>query len=67
MLTKDILMSSLSDLPEQFTLDEVMQRMYVLNKVETAKAKSKAGKTYSNTEAKKMLSKWSGSGGTKKR
>ena len=66
MLTKEILLSSLSDLPEKFTLDEVMERMYVLNKIESAKEKSKAGKTYSTTEAKKILSKWSKSGGTKK-
>jgi hypothetical protein len=66
MLTKEILFSSLKDLPEKFTLDEVMQRMYVLNRIESAREKSKLGKTYSTTEAKKMLSKWSGSGGTKK-
>ncbi len=53
-------------MPDKFTLDEVMQRMYVLNKIESAKEKSKARKTYSTTEAKKMLSKWSKSGGTKK-
>lgn len=67
MLTKEVLMNSLRDLPETFTLDEVMERMYVLNKIETAKEKSRLGKTYSTTEAKKMLSKWSKSGGTKKR
>ncbi len=65
-MTKEALLSSLKDMPDKFTLDEVMQRMYVLNKIESAKEKSKARKTYSTTEAKKMLSKWSKSGGTKK-
>jgi hypothetical protein len=65
MLTKEILFDSLKNMPERFTLDEVMQRMYVLNKIESAKEKSKAGKTYSTTEAKKMLSKWLKSSGTK--
>lgn len=66
MLTKQALLSSLKDMPDRFTLNEVVERMYVLNKIESAKEKSKAGKTYSTTKAKKMLSKWSKSGGTKK-
>lgn len=67
MLTKEMIISSLSDLPDKVALDEVMERLYVLNKIENAKEKSKLGKTYSTTEAKKMLSKWSRSAGTKKR
>jgi hypothetical protein len=67
MLTKDAILSSLKDIPETVTLDEVIERMYVLNKIESAKEKSKEGKTYSTTEAKKMLSKWSKSNGTKTR
>ena len=58
MLTKQLVQNALIDLPEEFTLDEVMQRMYVLNKVESARKKSKEGKTHSTTEAKKKLAKW---------
>jgi hypothetical protein len=58
MLTKQLVQNAISDLPERFTLDEVIQRIYVLNKIESARKKSKEGKTYSTTEAKKKLAKW---------
>jgi hypothetical protein len=58
MLTKQLVQNALSDLPDKFTLDEIMQRMYVLHKIESARKKSKAGKVYSETEAKRKLAKW---------
>jgi hypothetical protein len=67
MLTKEILLNTLNDMPDKFTLDEIMERMYVLHKIEQAREKSLEGKTFSTREAKKKLSKWSRSGGTKKR
>ena len=58
MLTKSIVTAAINDLPEKFTLDEIIQRMYLLHKIEKARQKSKEGKTYSTTEAKKKLQKW---------
>ena len=58
MLTKTIVAAAINDLPEKFTLDEIMQRIYLLHKIEKARQKSKEGKTYSTTEAKKKLQKW---------
>jgi hypothetical protein len=67
MLTKELLINTINSLPEKFSLDDVMERMYVLNKIEIAREKSKAGKTYSSTEARKKMAKWLKSDGTKKR
>jgi hypothetical protein len=58
MLTKNQVIATLDNLPDKFTLDEVVQQMYVLNKIEMARQKSKKGKTFSTTEARKKLSKW---------
>ena len=58
MLTKQLVTDAINNLPEKFTLDEIMQRMYVLNKIEQAREKSKQGKTFSTREAKKKLAKW---------
>lgn len=66
MITKEVLIDSLNSLPERFTLDEVMERMYVLHKIELAREKSKVGKNYSIAEARKKLSRWLKSNGTKK-
>ena len=57
-LTKQLVTAAISDLPDKFTLDEIMQRMYVLHKIQRAREKSKQGKTYSTKEAKKRLAKW---------
>jgi hypothetical protein len=58
MLTKELVIATIDNLPDKFTLDEIMQRMYVLHKIEKARAKSKKGKTFSTAEARKKLSKW---------
>ena len=55
MLTKELVMSTMIDLPAKFTLDEIMQRIYVLHKIEKAREKSKQGKTFSSAEARKKL------------
>lgn len=67
MLTKEVLLNTINDMPDKFTLDEIMERMYVLHKIEQAREKSLQGKTFTTQEAKKKLSKWLKSGGTKKR
>ena len=58
MLTKTLVTAAIKDLPEKFTLDEIMQRMYLLHKIERARQKSKDGKTFTTAEAKKKLQKW---------
>jgi hypothetical protein len=58
LLTKKLLHATIDDLPDEFTLDEIMQRIYLLHKIEKARIKSKQGKTYSTREARKKLSKW---------
>lgn len=58
ILTKKLLHDTIDNLPYDFTLDEIMQRIYVLHKIEKARAKSRQGKTYTTREARKKLSKW---------
>ena len=55
LLTKKLLHDTIDDLPNNFTLDEIMQRIYVLHKIEKARAKSKQGKTFSTREARKKI------------
>ncbi len=58
MLTKQLVIASIEKLPDKSSLEEVMQRMYVLHKIEKVRKKSKAGKIYSTAVAKKKLAKW---------
>ncbi len=39
LLTKKLLHDTIDGLPDNFTLDEIMQRIYVLHKIEKARAK----------------------------
>jgi len=54
-LTKEKLIQSLRDLPETFTMDELLDRIVLLQKIETGLAQSNAGETVSTQEAKEKF------------
>lgn len=58
LIKKELLLATINDLPDKFSLDEIMQRIYVIHKIERARSKSKQGKSYTTAEARKKLSKW---------
>jgi hypothetical protein len=58
MLTKKKLISTLQSLPEKFSVEDVIDRIVLLQKVELGLEQSKAGKTKSTREAKAKLKKW---------
>ena len=66
MLTKELVLYSLSDLPSRFTLDEIMERIYLLHKIELGLEQSRNGETISMEEAKQLHSKWLKSAGPDK-
>lgn len=58
MITKDQVISSLKDMPDQFSIDDLMDKLILLQKIETGLEQSKAGDAYSTQEAKEMLKQW---------
>ena len=58
MLTKDNVIKTISMFPDNFTLDELVDRLIFMDKVEKGLEQSLANKVYSGDEAKKRLSKW---------
>jgi hypothetical protein len=58
MLTKEKLLQTIKDLPEKFLFDDLMDRIILLQKIETGLEQSKSGKTNTTTQAKKKLGKW---------
>ena len=58
MLTKAQLLSTVKKLPESFTIDELLEHLIFIQKVETGLKQSKKNQVYSETEAKKKLKKW---------
>ena len=58
MIAKNKLVKSIKEMPEKFSLDDLLDRIVFLQKVEIGLEQSKTGKTNSTTKAKEKLSKW---------
>ncbi len=59
MIHKAKLIETLDSLPDEFSIDDLVERLIVIQKVEEAKAQSQAGKKFSEEEAKSRIKKWS--------
>jgi len=59
MLTKSTVRQSIENLPDSFTIDELIEQLIFVGKVEEAIKQSDEGKTISNDEVKSMIEKWS--------
>lgn len=58
MLTKDNVIKTISKFPDNFTLDELVDKLIFMDKVDRGLEQSLANKVSSQDEAKKKLSKW---------
>jgi predicted transcriptional regulator len=58
MITKDQVIQTIKDLPDNFSTEELIQKIILLEKIETGLQQSDAGKVVSNDEAKKRMAKW---------
>lgn len=58
MLTKEKVLLSLQDMPEHFSLDELMERLLIIEKVERGLKQVAQGETYSTEQARQMLKQW---------
>ena len=58
MLIKEKVLEALQSLPGEFSLDELVERLILLEKVEIALKQVEEGKTLSQEEAKEKMRKW---------
>jgi predicted transcriptional regulator len=58
MITKTQIRNSLDNLPENFTIDQVIDRLIYLEKIQKGLDDSKNGRINSKEEAKQKLSRW---------
>ena len=59
MLTKNTVRQSIDNLPDSFTIDELIEQLIFVEKVEEGIKQSEEGKTISNNDVKNMIEKWS--------
>ena len=58
MLTKTQLIETIKDLPEQFSLDDLLDKIMLLQKIEIGLDQSASEQTYTTGQAKGILKKW---------
>ncbi len=51
MITKDQVINSLKEMPDQFSIDELMDKLILLQKIEAGLEQSKKGEVYSTRES----------------
>jgi len=59
MLTKNTVLLSINNLSDSFTIDELIEQLIFVEKIEEGIKQSKDGKTISNDDVKSMIEKWS--------
>ena len=59
MITKEKLLLTLKDMPAEFSVEELMDKVLLLNRIETGLRQAKKGEVYTSEEAKRMIREWS--------
>ena len=58
MLTKTKLLETLQKFPERFTIDELVDKLILIDKIERGNQQSEAGETIPDEEVDKEMQKW---------
>lgn len=58
MNTKELVLEAVKDLPENAAVEDAMERLLLLAKIERGIEQADAGKTISHDEVKQRLAKW---------
>ncbi|MGV3538759.1 MAG: hypothetical protein ACO1OQ_03055 [Rufibacter sp.] len=58
MVSKAKALESIQTLPEHFSIDELVERLIVIQKIEEGQRQASEGKVYSTEDAKRKLCKW---------
>lgn len=58
MLTKEKIIEVMRDMPNTFSVDDLLDRILLLQKIELGLEQSNAGQVVSTSDAKERLRKW---------
>jgi len=58
MLTKEEVNKQIKELPDEFTLDELIEKLLIIDKVNRGLLDVEEGRTVSETELDKRMAKW---------
>lgn len=57
-MTKHTLTETLPELPDEFSIDELIERLLVLEKIEKGRRQYSEGKTLTSEEVSKLMQEW---------
>lgn len=58
MLTLEKITVATKDLPAEFSIDQLVDKLILLEKIEEALGQAERGETYSTEEAQQLLKQW---------
>lgn len=57
-MTKNTLTATLPDLPDEFSIDELIERLLIIEKIEKGRREYSEGKTLTSDEVSKRMQAW---------
>lgn len=57
-MRKTAVIESINNLPEEFSIEEIMERLIIIEKIEKGRQEVKDGKVNTEEQAREKLSKW---------
>lgn len=57
-MKKTTVINTLNEFPKEFKLDELLEKLIIIDKIEVGLKEAKEGKIVSHADAKKEISKW---------
>lgn len=57
-MKKTTVINTLAEFPKEFLLEDLLERLIILEKIEIGLKEAKEGKVVSHEDAKKMIAKW---------
>ena len=57
-MQKSTILQTLNELPNKFNLDDFLERLIVIEKIDEGMEEAKTGKTLSHEKVKKIVAKW---------
>lgn len=57
-MKKSTVIESINQLPDEFSIDDIIERLIIIEKIEKGRQEVKDGKVNSEEQAKAKLSKW---------
>jgi predicted transcriptional regulator len=57
-MQKSTIINTLNELPNKFNIDEFLERLIVIEKIDEGMEEAKAGKTITHEKVKKLVAKW---------